>query len=132
MELALSNLVERINRLAAAPGAGSEWRDAVIDAVQHLRTGWIRHRTGSDDDGGLYRDLTETEPRVSPLVNRLRDESRGVIECCDVALTSLARGDTPDAEVRHVLREITRRASRYLNHVTSVTYETVAVDLGCG
>jgi hypothetical protein len=131
MDATLSLLVDRVDRLIDAPEPDTRWRAVVAERVRELRAAWVVHHVHCDDAGGLHHDLTEAEPRVSPLVRRLRDESRRLIECCDNALAELRPGVPPE-DAREALRELVAQARRYRARATSVTYEAVSVDLGSG
>jgi hypothetical protein len=132
MDATLTDLVDRVDRMIDAPVPDARWRTVVAERVRELRAAWVVHHVHSDDDGGLHHDLAETEPRLSPLVRRLRDESMHLIECCDFALAALRRPDAPPGEAQHALRELVAQARRYRAHATTATYDTVSVDLGCG
>jgi hypothetical protein len=131
MDATLTLLVDRVDRLIDAPDPDTRWRAVVAERVRELRAAWVVHHVHCDDAGGLHQDLTELEPRVSPLVRRLRDESQRLIECCDTALDALRR-NVPHAEAQEALRELVAQARRYRARATSVTYEAVSVDLGSG
>jgi hypothetical protein len=132
MDTTLTLLVDRIDRMIDAPDPDARWRTVVAERVRELRAAWVVHHVQCDGLGGLHQDLTENEPRVSPLVRRLRDESRRLIECCDFALAALRRTDSPIGEAQHALRELVAQARRYRARATSVTYEAVSVDVGGG
>jgi hypothetical protein len=131
MDATLALLVDRVDRLIDAPDPDARWRAVVAERVRELRAAWVVHHVHCDGDGGLHHDLTEAEPRVSPLVRRLRDESQRLIDCCDFALASLRPG-VPIGETQFALRELVAQARRYRARATSVTYEAVSVDLGSG
>jgi hypothetical protein len=131
MDATLTDLVDRVDRMIDAPDPDARWRTVVAERVRELRAAWVVHHMTSDGEGGLHRDLAESEPRVSPLVRRLRDESRHLIECCDFALETL-RAAGPVGDAQHALRELVAQARRYRAHATSLTYDAVSVDLGSG
>jgi hypothetical protein len=132
MDATLTDLVDRVDRMIDAPDPDARWRTVVAERVRELRAAWVVHHVSSDGDGGLHHDLAEAEPRMSPLVRRLRDDSQRLIECCDFALAALRRNDVPLGETQHALRELVAQARRYRAHATSATYDTVSVDLGSG
>jgi hypothetical protein len=111
MDATLTLLVDRVVRLIDAPDPDTRWRAVVAERVRELRAAWVVHHVNCDDAGGLHQDLTETEPRMSPLVRRLRDESQRLIECCDNALAAL-RPDVSHADAQEALRDLDAQARR--------------------
>jgi hypothetical protein len=132
MDATLTDLVDRVDLMIDARDLDARWRAVTAERVRELRAAWVVHHVSSDGDGGLHHDLAEAEPRVSPLVRRLRDESIRLIECCDFALAGLRRDDAPVGEIQHSLHEVVAQARRYRARATTATYDTVTVDLGCG
>ena len=75
MDATLTDLVDRVDLMIDARDLDARWRAVTAERVRELRAAWVVHHVSSDGDGGLHHDLAEAEPRVSPLVRRLRDES---------------------------------------------------------
>jgi hypothetical protein len=132
MEATLADQAEQIDRFVQTARDDARWRAEAMDHLRVFRASWVRHHVTCDAIGGLHADLTDTEPRVTPLVNRLRSESLRLIECCDFALAALRRPDSSLGEARHAMAEVGAQARRYRARMASATYETISVDLGCG
>jgi hypothetical protein len=132
MDATLADLVDDLDRILAAPGADERWRQQATERVQCFRDAWVRYHVSSDHEGGFYHDLEESEPRVSPMVRRLRGESLQMIECCDRALDALRRPAATEIEMRESIAQLAMNARRYRSRETTATYEAVAVDLGSG
>jgi hypothetical protein len=132
MDSSLADLVDDLDRALAAPGADERWRRHATQRVQVFRDAWVRYHVSSDHEGGFYQDLEETEPRVSAMVQRLRDESLRMIESCDRALAALRRPSSDEAEARAAIADLAVDARRYRSHETTATHEAVSVDLGSG
>jgi hypothetical protein len=132
MDSTLADLVDDLDRILAAPGADERWRQEAIVRVLGFREAWVRYHVSSDHEGGFYHDLEESEPRVSPMVRRLRGESLQMIESCDRALEALRRPGSTEVEVRESIAQLAMHGRRYRSRETTATYEAVAVDLGSG
>jgi hypothetical protein len=132
MDSTLADLVDDLDRILAAPETGATWRRHAVDRVERFRDAWVRYHVRSDHEGGFYHDLEESEPRVTPMVRRLRGESLQMIAWCDEALAVLRAPASTDAAVRDSITRLAVQAHRYRSHETTATHEAVGVDLGSG
>ncbi|HEX7094556.1 MAG TPA: hypothetical protein VF183_01645 [Acidimicrobiales bacterium] len=130
MDATLIELVRDIDRVLDAPSTDPHSRDELLARVERLRDAWVQHRARWESDDGLYHDLTETEPRVTPAVRRLRDDSLRLLTSCEVALATIRRPDASDDDIRRVTRDVTRHVERHLSLAAAATHDAVAVDLG--
>lgn len=132
MDATLANLVDQLDPMLAAPQADHRWRDRAAERVQNFRDAWAQYHASSNHEGGIYQDLEESDPRVSRLVRRLRDESLQLIERADIALATVRRPSATDAEARAAIGDLVLQARRYRSRETTATHEAMAVDLGSG
>jgi hypothetical protein len=132
MDATLAQLAEQLDEFLVDTRNDERWRAEAADQIRVFRAAWVRYHSSSDLTGGLLHDLTEADPRVTPLVRRLRSESLRLIECCDFALSALRRPDASPGEMRHALREVVAQARHYRSRAATATYESLSVDLGSG
>jgi hypothetical protein len=132
MDATLADLVDDLDRILAVPGADERWRREATGRVEAFREAWVRYHVSSDHEGGFYHDLEESEPRVTPMVRRLRGDSLQMIASCDQALDALREPAATEAQVRGSIAHLALDANRYRSRETTATYEAVAVDLGSG
>lgn len=135
MESTLLDLIRDIDERLDTAVADDQRRTELIARVQELRDTWEQHRARWDGDDGLYYDLTAAEPRVTRMVQRLRDDSLRLLAQCDGALAMLRRlgtTDEPDAPRRALdaVRDVITHVERHLSLAASATHDALAVDLG--
>lgn len=135
MDSTLLDLIRDIDDRVDTAVADEHQRDELIARVQQLRDSWEEHRARWDGDDGLYHDLTTTDPRVTPMVRRLRNDSLRLLASCDGALAQLRQLDANSDPAAHdraraAVRDVTAHVERHLSLAASATHDAFAVDLG--
>lgn len=133
-----ATLVEIERALAApAPGRTEAWAARVRVGLDRMRTDLRRHVALTEGDGGLYRDVLSTAPRLASAVARLEREHAVLHRVLDDAVEALdtrdAPADLPDAWVgtaRDRVTDLLGRFSRHRQRGADLVYEAYETDIG--
>jgi hypothetical protein len=138
-----ATLVEVERALAApAPGRVEAWAARVRVGLDRLRTDLRRHVELTEGDGGLYRDVLSTAPRLTSAVARLEREHADLRRALDDAAEALewlgagATGTGPHDDERAVATARDRvtsmlgRFSRHRQRGADLVYEAYSTDIG--
>jgi hypothetical protein len=132
MDATFFALTERLGRSLDSSRDEERWLADVGAQLQAYRAWLAQHVSASERDDGLFADLTATEPRVVPMVDRLRLDGRQLLSLADCALAALRRPDRSAREVRRVVGELVGLTRRYGARAAAAVHEALTVDIGVG
>ena len=116
---------------AAAPGGAAAWGNAVRTTLDHLRAAVDRHVAVTEGAGGLFAEIVERAPRLTPRVDRLRlDHVELAEECASLAerLDGVV-GDDSVAQVRDGGVALLTHLVRHRHLGADLVYEAYNVDI---
>lgn len=116
----------------ARPLGTAQWRERVHTALVELAHDFRDHVELSESDGGLFRTVLEEDPRLSPAVERQREEHVAVGEHIDEAITVL-ESENPPWDLVAFREDLTSLAGALVRHRqrgNDLIYEAFTVDLG--
>ncbi|MGH8868569.1 MAG: hemerythrin domain-containing protein [Actinomycetes bacterium] len=135
-----ATLVELERVLAApAPGRVGAWAAPVLLVLDRLRADLDRHIEVTEGDGGLYRDVLSTAPRLAKAVARLEHEHGSLRTALDEAVRGLTAmpPDQPEDEAetwvcgaRDRLTSLIGLFSRHRQRGADLVYEAYSSDIG--
>lgn len=132
MEASLFALNDRLDLSLRSSPASAAWLVEVRGQLQAYRIYLDAHATASEARDGVYADLLDAEPRVAPLVERLRSDCHTLRHLVDA---TLAAANAPEPDViglRRRTRELVDATRQYGSRRLGVTHEAFAVDIGVG
>ena len=118
---------------AAAPGRFAEWTEAVQKALTHLHHAFHDHIKVAEG-GGLYDEVLEREPRLLPVVTKLKDEHPVILKAIHTPYHRLKdrapEEFVPAEEIRDDVLKALARITRHRQKGADLVYEAYFVDLG--
>jgi len=115
--------------VAAAGAAGDpSWSDALRSALTDVRESFDAHVEEVEASDGLLAELISDCPRLSPKVQRLRDEHSTLGAQIDACLATLDDPDPP--EIRSEVLDLMVALARHRHAGADLVYEAYNVDIG--
>lgn len=109
------------------------WRGRVHTALIELAHDFRDHIELSESAGGLVQTVLEQEPRLSPGIERQREEHVALDHRIQESIAVLEREDTSPVELTAVREDLTSLVGdlvRHRQHANDLLYEAFSVDLG--
>jgi hypothetical protein len=126
----LCGAVHELERALAAPAEEPTWRITVVRRLAALREVFAEHAELIEgaEGAGLYADLVDHAPRVSPGVLRLVRQHAQLRRSINAVCLRMPGAD-PD-QVREWVRDLLRELSRNRQRGADLVYETYETDIG--
>lgn len=115
------------------PLGTSAWRGRVHTALIELAHDFRDHVELSESTGGLFQTVLEQEPRLSPGVERQREEHVALDGHIQASIAALEREAASTAELAAVREDLTSLVGdlvRHRQHANDLIFEAFSVDLG--
>lgn len=119
---------------APARGRATTWAAAVRSRLERLDTALRAHVDGTEEEGGLFDEILEREPRLAHGIDRLRADHRDQMNAVDEADARLARieDETGVEDVRAHLHELIHHLLVHRSSGAELVYDAYNVDLSAG
>ncbi len=125
-----------LERAVSAPARGraTTWAGAVRDRLGQLDTALRAPVDGTEEDGGLFDQILEREPRLAHGIDGLRAEHRDQLEAVGEADALLAgtEDETGVDDVRARLHDLIHGLLVHRSRGAELVYDAYNVDLSAG
>jgi hypothetical protein len=116
-----------------ARGRATTWAAAVRDRLGRLASALRAHVDGTEEEGGLFDQMVEREPRLAHGIDGLRAEHRDQMEAVEQADARLAGIDeTGVDEARACLHDLIHQILVHRSRGAELVYDAYNVDLSAG
>jgi hypothetical protein len=119
---------------APARGRATTWAAAVRDRLSRLETALRAHVDGTEEEGGLFDQILEREPRLAHGIDGLRVDHRDqteAVEAADALLAGIADENAVD-DVRALLHDLIHQLLVHRSRGAELVYDAYNVDLSAG
>jgi hypothetical protein len=125
-----------LERPVGAPARGRvpTWAAAVRDRLRQLTAALRAHVDGTEEEGGLFDEVLEREPRLAHGVDRLRADHRDQLTMAEDAELRLSRlmDESGVEDVRVRLHELIHKLLVHRSTGAELVYDAYNVDLSAG
>jgi hypothetical protein len=125
-----------LERTVGSPARGRPtiWAGAVRDQLGRLATALRAHVDGTEEEGGLFDQILEREPRLTHGIDRLCAEHREQLDAVDEADARLAgiEDEVAVEPVRASLHDLIHALLVHRSRGAELVYDAYAVDLSAG
>ncbi len=125
-----------LERAVASPARGraTTWAAAVRVRLSGLDRALRAHVDGTEQEGGLFDEILEREPRLAHGIDRLRAEHRDQVAAVDDAAARLTgiNDETGVDEVRARLHDLIHGLLVHRSRGAELVYDAYNVDLSAG
>lgn len=118
---------------AALVGRPEQWRAALAEHVDDLRTAWASHVSGTEGPGGLWEQIRNDAPRLQGALRRLGREHAALAAEVEALSRSLAdAGDDESllAKAREQANALLAKLTRHRQRGADLIFEAYEHDVG--
>ncbi|MGA7271279.1 MAG: hypothetical protein WB239_09435 [Acidimicrobiia bacterium] len=126
---ALREAMEALEHAIGRPVGSKDWARVVEGGLDDLEEAIRAHIEEVEAPDGLLAEMLDVAPRLSALVDTIRDEHRGLIESLDQSRRLLESGPVDGLAVRRRAVSLLGYLTRHRQHGSDLVYEAYLVDI---
>lgn len=129
---ALREAMESLEHAIGRPVGSEDWARIVESALDDLEVAIRAHVEEVEAPNGLLAEMLDLAPRLSSLIDTIRDEHRGLFEALSQARQLLTSEPFDGLAVRRRGVSLLGYLTRHRQHGSDLIYEAYLVDIAAG